>query len=358
MRSHCALYVDVGYLMAAAATRVTGTSLRGGIEVDHKKLIDTLAAHAADTSGLPLLRVNWYDAARNGMPDQTQQKIGLLPRVKVRLGRIGFDGEQKGVDLRIGLDMVAHARNAAIDVIFLVTGDDDLTQAVEEAQAHGVQVIVLAVPSKGGAPHSVSQHLQRASDGLDLLDGGALDAAVTPRPGITAKPEIPPAKQPIARPGPGPHTPCGPDRTSDRDPDRDRQPTRVPARAHPRDATPVVSPTPANTPDSPTPAIDDGLVYSSSTGGGTTIAPRYLTAEDVAEPITQVVNGVVNTLLAGITKDQRVSLLANRPSIPREVDRALLTDLSDRLGNVDLSDHIRHLLRSRFWNKVDSGPDI
>lgn len=179
MRSHCALYVDAGYLLAAAATRRTGTSLRRGIVVNYEHLVRSLTHHVR-TSGLPLLRVHWYDSARHGVPDSTQERIALLPGVKVRLGRIGFDGEQKGVDLRIGLDMVGHARNNAVDVMYLVSGDDDLTEAVEEVQAHGVQVILLAIPNDKGAPHSVSRHLQQAADGLELLDADAVDAAVTP----------------------------------------------------------------------------------------------------------------------------------------------------------------------------------
>ena len=165
MRSHCALYVDAGYLLAAAATRRTGTSLRRGIVVNDEHLVRSMTQHA-QTSGLPLLRVHWYDSARNGVPDSTQERIALLPGVKVRLGRIGFDGEQKGVDLRIGLDMVGHARNNAVDVMYLVSGDDDLTEAVEEVQAHGVQVILLAISNDKGAPHSVSRHLQQAADGI------------------------------------------------------------------------------------------------------------------------------------------------------------------------------------------------
>jgi hypothetical protein len=38
MRSHSALYVDAGYLLSSAATRVTGSSLRRGIEVDYAAL--------------------------------------------------------------------------------------------------------------------------------------------------------------------------------------------------------------------------------------------------------------------------------------------------------------------------------
>ena len=125
-----------------------------------------------------MLRVHWYDSARNGIPDAQQERIGELPKVKLRLGRFGVNGEQKGVDLRIGLDLVAHARNSASDVFFLVSGDDDLAEAVEEAQVHGVQVLLLAVPTVDGKAHGVSRHLIRAADDLDSIDGAAIDAAV------------------------------------------------------------------------------------------------------------------------------------------------------------------------------------
>src|SRR5690606_35289811 len=111
---------------------------------------------AQQISGLPMLRVHWYDSAKDGVPDAQQERIGELAKVKLRLGRFGVDGQQKGVDLRIGLDLVAHARNDASDVFFLVSGDDDLTEAVEEAQVHGVQVVVLAVPNVADRPHAVS----------------------------------------------------------------------------------------------------------------------------------------------------------------------------------------------------------
>ncbi len=44
MRSHCALYIDVGYLIAASATRVTGTSLRSGVVVSYPDVVKRLIA--------------------------------------------------------------------------------------------------------------------------------------------------------------------------------------------------------------------------------------------------------------------------------------------------------------------------
>lgn len=187
MRSCCAVYVDVGYLLAAAATRVTGSSLRRGIQADYETLITWLSEHAEADSGLPLLRVNWYDAGGRpgGMPDASQDAIGRLPQVKLRLGRLSYSGEQKGVDVRIGLDLAIQARQRVADVVYLVSGDDDLTEAVEDAQSHGVQVVLLAVPRHDEQPLAVSKHLLREVDRTLVIDQAAIDAAFKP----TAIPE-------------------------------------------------------------------------------------------------------------------------------------------------------------------------
>jgi uncharacterized LabA/DUF88 family protein len=327
VRSHCAVYVDAGYLLSSAATRLTGTSLRSGVDIDHQRLIEELTRHAEEASGLPLLRVHWYDAARNGVPDASQEMIGLLPRVKLRLGRIGFTGEQKGVDLRIGLDIVAHARNGAVDVIYLVSGDDDLTEAVDEAQVHGVQVMVLAIPDEAGAPHGVSRHLQRAADGLELLDPGDLDAAVQRTATAVTKPAVsadtPPSSVVVPR---------SPAHLANR--------RRSPASA-------VVSP-------SELPRDGSGLVYTAATGEAPTVAAEFSrTSDELMRIVDGVVGRVLESWLRSASVEQQQDVVAGRPSIPRDVDRALLLDLSAALGDYDLSDAVRIQLRARFWLKFD-----
>ena len=180
MRSWCAVYVDVGYLLASAATRVTGSSLRSSIEVDYPGLVAALVRQVEADSGLPVLRVNWYDsgARPGGQPDHHQDQIGLLPRVKLRLGRLSYAGEQKGVDVRLGLDLALQGRSRVADVVYLVSGDDDLTEAVEEAQGAGVQVTLLSVPGVNGLSHAVSKHLRRAADSELLVDTGTIDTCV------------------------------------------------------------------------------------------------------------------------------------------------------------------------------------
>ncbi len=350
MRSHSAVYVDVGYLLASAATRVTGTSLRSGVEVDHSALIEAIMDQAAESSGLPVLRVNWYDSGggRGGTPDREQEQIGLLPRVKLRLGRLSHSGEQKGVDLKIGLDLVTHARNSAVDVMFLLSGDDDLTEAVEEAQAHGIEVVLLAVPGDRGKPHAVSKHLLRAADRLELISEKAIDGAVTTvvremfqPPVVPYVPDEPPATESA------PAKPAPPvDGAAAVSP-----PPTPPTDAGPKPPTPALMPRKLVAPSPPSAPVPPAavLAYQSTTGrpsGG------WFETVDPAEEerlVDEVCASVLESWARGASDDARAGLLRGEPTIPSEIDRALLVDLSNRLGIYALDEPTRHILRSRFW---------
>lgn len=330
MRSTCSVYIDAGYLLAAAATRTTGTSLRSGIHVDYTRLVQSLVDVAESWSSLPVLRVHWYDSAPNGVPDAQQERIGELSKVKLRLGRFGFSGEQKGVDLRIGLDLVTHARHNASDIFFVVSGDDDLTEAVEEAQVHGVQVVLLAVPTSDDRPHGVNRHLVRAADDIETIPGGAIDAAtlkvdraVTPVP-----PTNPAATEPsrlvAAKPAP----------------------QSVPT---PRDLAAISK-------KIASPQTASVLAYSGSTDGASHVLPGY--DDDATEiALDAVTDRVVKSILESATPqaiEQLTSTLTStHRQIPPEIDRALLQDASDALGLYDLDHTTRYRLRDLFWLKYD-----
>lgn len=347
MRSYCALYIDAGYLLAGSATRLTGTSLRGGVTVDHATLVDRLVTQVREISGLELLRVHWYDsgAKPGGVPDDEQDAIGMLPRVKIRLGRRSYSGEQKGVDLRIGLDLVNHARNRAVDVAFLVSGDDDLTEAVEEAQGLGVQVIVLAVPNAMGRPHGVARHLQREADGLELVSGDTIDEVCTARSTVEAvrSMESPGASQF------GEHVPTPAELAA-----RRMAPTpSVPGKSW-STGTPAVVPRPPTPLELPTPVHPvEQPAYSSRTGHSSYVAPAF-DQDHVDEVIDEVCRGVVRTWERNASLADRTALRDGRPSIPADLDRALLMDLSDRLKTYDVEESMRFRLRSNFWNAVEA----
>lgn len=74
---------------------------------------------------------------------------------------------------------------------------------------------------------------------------------------------------------------------------------------------------------------------------------------DLAEQISAVVTNVLTTFRSSAPPEALAELTAGKPSIPRDIDKALLTDLSDRLGEEDLSEPVRHRLRARFWEQYD-----
>lgn len=140
----CAVLVDAGYVLAAAANVVSGDPGRPGIEVDYPGLVTALTERAAAETGLPVLRVYWYDAAPATGPTRDQRLLRVLDGVKLRLGKLvrRDDGkfEQKGVDTFLHADLTGLARKRAVADVVLVSGDEDLLHAVEEAQEYGTRI--------------------------------------------------------------------------------------------------------------------------------------------------------------------------------------------------------------------------
>lgn len=354
MRSYCALYVDVGYLLAAAATRVTGTSLRKGIVVSYPDLVARLIVDAEAASGLPLLRLHWYDSGNRpgGTPDSTQEAIGMLPRVKLRLGRTSPQGEQKGVDLRIGLDLAAHGRNRSVDVIYLLSGDDDLSEAVEEAQSHGMQVVLMAVPDRSGKAHSVSRHLIREADNLIVLDGSVVDDTVFVR---HLQPDSEVALSPAAA---GVAVPLPRPKAATKEPSVDVGTTSAAAAvggSSPARPTPAVL---AGSRLQQRPAASAGaqgrLVWSSASDGvgSDRPAPAPVVGQRELQAIDDVCRGVVSTWSITASTADRTRLMSQKPFIPNDLDRALLLDLAARLDRYDVEDQLRFMLRDHFWELV------
>ena len=59
--------------------------------------------------------------------------------------------EQKGVDMRIGLDVATYSTGKIVDRLILVSGDTDCVPAMKHARKEGVQVVLVTFPSHGCA---------------------------------------------------------------------------------------------------------------------------------------------------------------------------------------------------------------
>lgn len=173
-----ALLIDGGYLRACA---------KSAAKPYDNAFIETFARHCI-VQGEYLLRVFYYDAPlfRGKVPnpvsgtervfsssDRWLDDLAKLERFAVRRGTLGFRGwrpktipiaggqaltdadfapifEQKGVDMRIGLDIATFAQTRAVDRVILVSGDQDMIPAMKEARKAGLEValIQLAHPTK------------------------------------------------------------------------------------------------------------------------------------------------------------------------------------------------------------------
>jgi uncharacterized LabA/DUF88 family protein len=67
------------------------------------------------------------------------------------------DFEQKGVDMRIGLDIAAYSALKCVERIGLVTADTDCIPAMKLARKSGVQIVLIVLPG-GTTPTELAQH--------------------------------------------------------------------------------------------------------------------------------------------------------------------------------------------------------
>ena len=184
--SRYAIMVDVGYIYASAGELLFGASSRREYRVDADRLIASLIKQADEQVRGQLLRVYWYDAARDRVPTFDQRVIAQMPLVKLRLGNLNARGQQKGVDAQIRADMEALARHRAITDAILVAGDEDMVPAVEAAQAFGVRVHLWGVEPPYGT--NQAERLVWESDTVEVLERGFIEPYFAAQPTAEAAP--------------------------------------------------------------------------------------------------------------------------------------------------------------------------
>ncbi|MEU6738915.1 NYN domain-containing protein [Streptosporangium sandarakinum] len=185
-----AVLVDVGYLYAAAGEVLLGAKERKEYRVAADELIQALQKHAEARIHGELLRIYWYDAARDRVPTVDQRVIAQLPWVKVRLGNLNARGQQKGVDAQIRSDLEALARHHAVSDTILLAGDEDMVPAVEAAQAYGVRIHLWGVEPPYGT--NQAERLVWEADTVEIISADFLRSffsrAPAPVPVVPATP--------------------------------------------------------------------------------------------------------------------------------------------------------------------------
>lgn len=168
------LLVDGGYLRATVKS--------AGLFFDNTLIVKFCWACFANDEYA--FRIMYYDAMRyegkvrrpiSGDDHQFQRngdwldQLARLDRFAVRLGTLSFRGwrprqgpisdrplhdsdfepifEQKGVDMRIGLDIATYCERRAADRLLLLSGDTDMVPAMKYARKAGLEVGLIQLPS-------------------------------------------------------------------------------------------------------------------------------------------------------------------------------------------------------------------
>lgn len=132
-------------LFAAGSKLIADEKLsRGELNLDYDAVLKLLGELVTEVTGMPLLRVYWYDGTATG-PTPQQLALAYRPSVKLRLGFVNQQGQQKGVDSLVVTDLINLARNRAMADVLLMTGDEDIRVGVQQAQEFGVRVHLLGI---------------------------------------------------------------------------------------------------------------------------------------------------------------------------------------------------------------------
>ncbi|WP_182905208.1 NYN domain-containing protein [Microbispora sp. H13382] len=183
----CALFVDAGYLLADGAMAVHGTRHREAVSWDYPSLLQFLTTLSRERTGLPLLRCYWYEATVEGRRTPEHDVLADIPGLKLRLGRIR-PGRREGVDAQVHRDLMTLARNNAVCDAVVVSGDEDLTQVVSDAQDLGIRVTVMQIATDGA--WSAARTLRQECDDLIEIGSGHLRPFVTMLTGADPSPGV------------------------------------------------------------------------------------------------------------------------------------------------------------------------
>jgi uncharacterized LabA/DUF88 family protein len=311
-----AVMVDVGYIYAAAGELLFGTSARRDYRVDAVGMIQAITKHTDELLRGELLRVYWYDAARDRVPTIDQRVVAQMAWVKLRLGNLNARGQQKGVDANIRADMEALARHRAITDAVLIAGDEDMVPAVEAAQAYGVRVHLWGIEPPYGT--NQAERLVWESDTVDVLDSAFVRPYFTRNPATESprtdsQPVVPSPAQLFGEHGAG--TGTGPRPRPPADLDRSRL-TRT-----------------------------GGFPHMSRTGPLPSLGPDRHHVEEAGE---HVAHKWILTRGADNIRD-----LLPGPILPPVIDKELLVEAEKELGqSLRPYQEAREWLRDAFWARV------
>jgi len=159
------IFIDAGYLIAKCLERNKKLNF---VKLSRKLTRDrwkkTIFYDALPKMGTP----------RYSKAQKFHSSLRKLDKFDVRLGRLQYNQNgkptQKGVDMKLGIDLVQMSMKNEFDTAILITGDSDFLYAVQKAQEANIRVILAYIPGS-----KINKAFQESFDGIELLHDELLD---------------------------------------------------------------------------------------------------------------------------------------------------------------------------------------
>ena len=145
-----AIFVDAEYLYAEGGMLCCNSPERQEVLLYGLGANEFLMGLAGDVCDLQPLRTYWYDVSNDGAPSSAQQLVASLPSMKLRLQPGDRQPGPSQVSAAIKRDLSTLARQRAVCDVFVLSGDEDLIDCVNEAQDSGLRVTLLVIASRDG----------------------------------------------------------------------------------------------------------------------------------------------------------------------------------------------------------------
>lgn len=133
------VFIDAGYLVKLLRIKNKKINL---LKLSNELTKDTTRIRTIYYDALPL-PINQKGKELYPKAQRFHSVLRKLDKFEVKLGRmqvIGDEFRQKGVDMKLGVDLVQLSMNKEIDKAILIASDSDFEYAVQKAQEVGMAV--------------------------------------------------------------------------------------------------------------------------------------------------------------------------------------------------------------------------
>lgn len=164
-----AVFIDAGYLIKLLnikKKRIDFLKLSNELTADSNR-IKTVFYDTLPIQGTPQGNALYAKAQR------FHSRLRALKNFEVKLGRLQqINGKyfQKGVDMRLGVDLVQMSMERKIDKAIVITSDSDFEYAIQKAKEAGVKVSLAYFPGS-----KMNSKFLQTADEMILLNDSLLD---------------------------------------------------------------------------------------------------------------------------------------------------------------------------------------